>query len=774
MSQLFKPGNEKNIPQELKNKRQWTNWRLEPDPVKDRKVPVKVRNGKLYRQSGEPETTTFEQALHNVRTHPELGLGIYLRDGLVGFDADNLNFVLNQGDLPKELRGIVKTADTYCEISPSWTGIHILGMCDEDLSGYMNKNTAKGYELYSDRRFFTVTGESINGKHLNPNTAFSKLAATFLGQRTEEIEVTAGNSAFSNKSYGWKGTVSEFAEYMDNRKLDPAKEAQLWHADEDFLCQEYPAVNEASGVGYDPSSVDLGLINCLAFYWKDDIDKIEEVFKLSPWYASRPGAGKLDARRAGGTLLRKNIRKSTSTYTGNVFKDKNAVGEGDGAVGEEPEKQLDNKKKLLTLLPQLPTVMQAVHKHMLACSPYPQPIFCMFSTLFMFGAMINRYAMVENLGPNMQIKLLGPTGSGKDLPIKYPAHVLRELQAAFVLDEVTSAAGLEDALFENDGNAVRITDEDRALAAGLTSEFTLKLSDYESKVYSAVGGTIVQRARSSGSVAKQYDPIANPFYAKLGAATPGASFNDTSWARALSGEGSRTLYVLTDASRPYNNPTPEPIKVLPQMEDWYASYLPEIPIGEAVKPRRLKFTTDAQEIIDKTIADVDQELRIPHLEEIERALLARVCEYGKRFAMIYALAENPRVKRISPKWAQLGVDTALRYYNFSKQFMIKELLTRRPQLKHTDHVQVLEKMQYILRHLSHYKGLDTYSRWAPYLEKKWVPRTMLLQQCNVDKRSMDSIRDTLVDSGVVKEETEKLPGKRKGVIVWKLSKRHNG
>lgn len=142
---------------DLKKIRQWVCW----DRVTGRKLPINPRGGSA--SSTDPSTWgSYEEVVECMNVNGYDGIGFVFRkgDGLAGIDLDNC--LDSNGFMNSFAASILERVETYAEISPSGTGIKIIGLCDEDFSG---KNTPE-IELYTHSRFFAITGECITHDEL--------------------------------------------------------------------------------------------------------------------------------------------------------------------------------------------------------------------------------------------------------------------------------------------------------------------------------------------------------------------------------------------------------------------------------------------------------------------------------------------------------------------------------------------------------------------------------------------------------------------------------
>ena len=143
------------VPQELKELPQWVCWRLADDPDKPerkKKRPIGPRAGGPARSNDPATWTSYDDALDGRERFRADGIGIMFANGIFGIDLDHC--IDREGQLLPFAREIVETVQSYTELSPSGTGLHIL--CAGRLpEGRRRKGSV---EMYSEGRFFTVTG----------------------------------------------------------------------------------------------------------------------------------------------------------------------------------------------------------------------------------------------------------------------------------------------------------------------------------------------------------------------------------------------------------------------------------------------------------------------------------------------------------------------------------------------------------------------------------------------------------------------------------------
>ena len=150
-------------PKELSDLRQWICWRLEPDPKSDkpRKVPYDPKTGRKASSTNPDTWATLAEAMAAREKYLFTGVGFVFTEecGIVGVDIDHCRN--EDGSFTDVAKAILEKAQSYTEISPSGSGLHIF------LRGVMpgkgNKNSASGVEMYAAARYFTMTGNRLEG-----------------------------------------------------------------------------------------------------------------------------------------------------------------------------------------------------------------------------------------------------------------------------------------------------------------------------------------------------------------------------------------------------------------------------------------------------------------------------------------------------------------------------------------------------------------------------------------------------------------------------------
>jgi putative DNA primase/helicase len=172
------------VPAAMRERAQWLVWRFEAyaGDKKPRKVPYYAGGGKRggtrgqQLQQGSPEDraklVTFDVALARLAQGARDGLGFAFLpgDGLIGIDIDAA-VDLATGEVSERCTKIIEACNTYTELSPSGTGVHIIAAGTTDTT----KSNAIGLEVYCGKQFFTVTGRRWSGTPAEVNPIDEKV-----------------------------------------------------------------------------------------------------------------------------------------------------------------------------------------------------------------------------------------------------------------------------------------------------------------------------------------------------------------------------------------------------------------------------------------------------------------------------------------------------------------------------------------------------------------------------------------------------------------------
>jgi putative DNA primase/helicase len=149
-----------NIPDELKQRKQWVCWRAEMRNNKNTKVPYDPRTGLRAGSIYCWTWADFENAIQTMEKKRFDGIGFVFaeEDDFIGIDLDHILDKDGQIIVPWAAE-IVKKLASYTELSVSGDGLHILAKGKIPRSGTDGKQGDQPHiEMYKSGRYFCMTG----------------------------------------------------------------------------------------------------------------------------------------------------------------------------------------------------------------------------------------------------------------------------------------------------------------------------------------------------------------------------------------------------------------------------------------------------------------------------------------------------------------------------------------------------------------------------------------------------------------------------------------
>lgn len=283
-----------NIPDELKIHPQWVGWKLEAHPGQDRltKPPYQVHNSSMKASATDPSTwasfTDALRALDNGIGFSGIGIVFTEDDGFFGIDLDD---AIRDGKIELWAQEIVDIfPGAYMEITPSKTGLHIIGK--GKLPGRGRKDGP--VEVYDRGRYFTMTGHALPSS----GTDIIDLQAAldvFLERYFPVVNPHDGQSGPGKSFLIDKDVIGRALAAQNGEKF-----SKLWNGD----ITGYPS----------PSEARAALLMILAFWTNRDPDAMDRLFSQSGLYNE-----KWNSRRGQDTYGHREIMiaisRCTETYT---------------------------------------------------------------------------------------------------------------------------------------------------------------------------------------------------------------------------------------------------------------------------------------------------------------------------------------------------------------------------------------------------------------------------------------------------------------------------
>jgi predicted P-loop ATPase len=211
---------------------------------------------------------------------------------LLGIDIDHClkegTSIIDHEEKEKIVQLIIE-ADSYTEISPSRTGLHIYLALDASLKLVANRHA--NFEAYTSGRYFTYTGNSYK-EEKSIRTVTTKEALALLSiigypwGKTELISATAENIQ-NDKKTGKGEEVFDAQGYVNKKQ----KLIKLGLDDENLLKKMFHSkggdkikalyLGDATPYKNDMSSADMAFLAHLAFWTRKNPEQMEKIWKES-------------------------------------------------------------------------------------------------------------------------------------------------------------------------------------------------------------------------------------------------------------------------------------------------------------------------------------------------------------------------------------------------------------------------------------------------------------------------------------------------------------
>ena len=283
---------ERALPDGLTDREQWLCWRAEDRDGKVTKVPVDPATGSFASTTNPSTWSDFETACERARTETVDGLGFVFTDDdpIVGVDLDECR-IPETGKTREWASDIIDRLDSFTEVSPSGTGFHVL--VEGSLPG--GRNRKGDVELYESNRFFTVTGDHVDGTPETVESRTEALASVYReyletdsksdedeSESSPESEPTHANDSSSRLS------DEESMSLSDEESTSLSDEALLERAKNASNGEKFTRLYRGRTTGYESNSeADMALCALLAFWTGGNGSQMDRLFRASGLYRDK-------------------------------------------------------------------------------------------------------------------------------------------------------------------------------------------------------------------------------------------------------------------------------------------------------------------------------------------------------------------------------------------------------------------------------------------------------------------------------------------------------
>lgn len=265
------------IPLELKRLSHWVGWKYMQRPGENhkRKVPINAMDGQPAKSNDPVTWCDFDTACLGKERFGLDGIGfMFSGDGIFGIDIDHC-YDPETRELDPAAAEIIETVQSYTELSPSGTGIHIL--CKGALPKGRKRRGA--VEMYSTLRYFTVTGNQFGLEY--PFSDCTERVAVMHRKYLGEEETAGGAQKAALPIPAGRGTNADMTVDAILRRMFDSKHGQK-------LQDLYNGSWEQYGIGDgSQSSADQAFCNTLAFWCRCDAVLMDAIFRRSRLYRQK-------------------------------------------------------------------------------------------------------------------------------------------------------------------------------------------------------------------------------------------------------------------------------------------------------------------------------------------------------------------------------------------------------------------------------------------------------------------------------------------------------
>lgn len=255
----------KDLPAQLQDGECFVAWRYEERDGKKTKVPVNPRTGGNASVTDPSTWSSLKVAIGAAGGFGCCGVGrvVVTEDGYCGVDLDKCRNP-QTGELTPMATTIVKTLDSYTEITPSCCGVRVW-ICATLPGPRCRKD---GVEIYSGGRYFTLTGNHFPNTPKTVEPRQEELEQVYNMLFPGEAKTAGSNGHNQEKGDPWARWRKVPDDELLRRALKNPKFKQLWDGD-------------TSEYGGDDSRADAALCCHLAYWTCKDPDRIERLFNRS-------------------------------------------------------------------------------------------------------------------------------------------------------------------------------------------------------------------------------------------------------------------------------------------------------------------------------------------------------------------------------------------------------------------------------------------------------------------------------------------------------------
>jgi|GEM_PF-748037 len=285
------------LPTALTEREQWVCWRTQERGGKQTKIPVTPSTGQFASATDPSTWASFENARDAALDGELAGVGFVFTDddSLVGVDLDACRDP-DTGAIDAWAETVVDILESYTEVSPSGTGLHVL--IEGTLPG--DRNRRGDLEVYETARFFTVTGDQIPSTPDDVHQRSHGLDVVYREYLVDDTTADSGDTgAIEDDSIAGEGDATSESDTSPQPESTPSTDddpaatptdGSSPLSDEELLEKARAAANgekfdrlfRGDTSGYESQSeADFALCSMLAFWSGGDQTQVDRLVRRS-------------------------------------------------------------------------------------------------------------------------------------------------------------------------------------------------------------------------------------------------------------------------------------------------------------------------------------------------------------------------------------------------------------------------------------------------------------------------------------------------------------
>lgn len=266
-----------------KDKR-WVTWKLMTRKGKTTKVPYSITGD----MASSTDSDTWDDYETVKKFSDNVGIVFTPEQNLLGIDIDHV--IDEKGNIPDDIKQFIEKADTYTEISPSKTGLHLFLKLETPIT--LSKNKKAPFEIYTSGRYFTVT-EVPFGKMKPVREVVTPVALALL----KEIGYPWSDQTTSDQKQPDLTQSKEEASTLNKKSVIITSLTDSQILDKMFSSKNGQKIRELYDRTDAKSEDDLALCSHLSFWCRKDETQMERIWMSSPMGSRKKTQTREDYRK---------------------------------------------------------------------------------------------------------------------------------------------------------------------------------------------------------------------------------------------------------------------------------------------------------------------------------------------------------------------------------------------------------------------------------------------------------------------------------------------